>query len=116
MIPRVWWAASVSRALGGRAVPARVVCLPPAMNHPVKVAERIATLDILSGGRVHFGMGKGGTQQEAGTFGYDLNELQPMIDESMYLILQQTVGKGYNTPDAVSLLTDYVRVYQQPAV
>lgn len=63
-----------------------VVCLPPAMNHPVKVAERIATLDILSGGRVHFGMGKGGTQQEAGTFGYDLNELQPMIDESMYLI------------------------------
>jgi len=63
-----------------------VVCLPPGMNHPVKVAERIATLDILSNGRVHFGMGKGGTQQEAGTFGYDLNELQPMIDESMYLI------------------------------
>ena len=63
-----------------------VVCLPPAMNHPVKVAERIATLDILSGGRVHFGMGKGGTQQEAGTFGYDLAELPPMIDESMYLI------------------------------
>ncbi len=63
-----------------------VVCLPPGMNHPVKVAERIATLDILSGGRVHFGMGKGGTQQEAGTFGYDLNELQPMIDEAMYLI------------------------------
>ena len=24
-----------------------VVCLPPMMNHPVKVAERIATLDIL---------------------------------------------------------------------
>jgi alkanesulfonate monooxygenase SsuD/methylene tetrahydromethanopterin reductase-like flavin-dependent oxidoreductase (luciferase family) len=63
-----------------------VVCLPPAMNHPVKVAERIAMLDILSGGRVHFGMGKGGTQQEAGTFGYDLAELPPMIDESMYLI------------------------------
>lgn len=63
-----------------------VVCLPPAMNHPVKVAERIATLDILSEGRVHFGVGKGGTQQEAGTFGYDLATLQPMIDESMYLI------------------------------
>jgi alkanesulfonate monooxygenase SsuD/methylene tetrahydromethanopterin reductase-like flavin-dependent oxidoreductase (luciferase family) len=31
-------------------------------------------------------MGKGGTQQEAGTFGYDLKELQPMIDEAMYLI------------------------------
>lgn len=63
-----------------------VVCLPPAMNHPVKVAERIAMLDILSDGRVHFGMGKGGTQQEAGTFGYDMEDLPPMIEESMYLI------------------------------
>jgi alkanesulfonate monooxygenase SsuD/methylene tetrahydromethanopterin reductase-like flavin-dependent oxidoreductase (luciferase family) len=63
-----------------------VVCLPPAMNHPIKVAERIATLDILSEGRLHFGVGKGGTQQEAGAFGYDLEKLQPMIDESMYLI------------------------------
>jgi alkanesulfonate monooxygenase SsuD/methylene tetrahydromethanopterin reductase-like flavin-dependent oxidoreductase (luciferase family) len=63
-----------------------VVCLPPAMNHPVKVAERIATLDILSKGRLHFGVGKGGTQQESGTFGYNLEDLPPMIDESMYLI------------------------------
>jgi alkanesulfonate monooxygenase SsuD/methylene tetrahydromethanopterin reductase-like flavin-dependent oxidoreductase (luciferase family) len=63
-----------------------VVCLPPAMNHPIKVAERIATLDIMSRGRVHFGIGKGGTQQEAGSFGYDLGTLQPQIDEMMYLI------------------------------
>ncbi|HET8882366.1 MAG TPA: LLM class flavin-dependent oxidoreductase [Solimonas sp.] len=63
-----------------------VVCLPPAMNHPVKVAERIAMLDLLSHGRVHFGVGKGGTQQEAGTFGYDLATLNPQIDEAMYLI------------------------------
>ncbi|MDP9585313.1 UNVERIFIED_ORG: non-ribosomal peptide synthetase component E (peptide arylation enzyme) [Burkholderia contaminans] len=63
-----------------------VVCLPPAMNHPIKVAERVALLDILSGGRVRFGVGKGGSQQEAGAFGYDLNELRPMIDESMYLV------------------------------
>lgn len=70
-----------------------VVCLPPAMNHPIKVAERIATLDILSKGRVHFGVGKGGTQQEAGAFGYNLDELQPMIDESMYLIPKIMVEK-----------------------
>lgn len=63
-----------------------VVCLPPAMNHPIKVAERIATLDILSKGRLHFGVGKGGTQQEAGSFGYNLRDLPPMIEEAMYLI------------------------------
>jgi len=63
-----------------------VICLPPQMNHPVKVAERCATLDILSGGRLHVGFGKGGTQQEAGTFGYQLEELRPMIEEAMRLV------------------------------
>lgn len=63
-----------------------VICLPPKMNHPVKVAERCAALDILSGGRLHVGFGKGGTQQEAGTFGYQLEDLPPMIDEAMRLV------------------------------
>ncbi|HPG27632.1 MAG TPA: LLM class flavin-dependent oxidoreductase, partial [Myxococcota bacterium] len=55
-----------------------VICLPPNMNHPVKVAERCAALDILSNGRLQVGFGKGGTQQESGTFGYDLEKLPPM--------------------------------------
>lgn len=63
-----------------------VICLPPQMNHPVKVAERCATLDILSGGRLHVGFGKGGTEQEAGTFGYEKAQLPPMIEEAMYLV------------------------------
>lgn len=63
-----------------------VVCLPPMMNHPIKVAERISMLDILSNGRVHFGMGKGGTQQEAGCFGYQKPDAVSMLDEMMYLI------------------------------
>jgi alkanesulfonate monooxygenase SsuD/methylene tetrahydromethanopterin reductase-like flavin-dependent oxidoreductase (luciferase family) len=63
-----------------------VICLPPKMNHPVKVAERCAALDILSDGRLHVGFGKGGTQQEAGTFGYRLEDLPPMITEAMYLV------------------------------
>lgn len=63
-----------------------VICLPPKMNHPVKVAERCATLDILSGGRLHVGFGKGGTEQEAGTFGYAKADLAPMIDEAMRLV------------------------------
>lgn len=85
-----------------------VVCLPPAMNHPVKVAERIATLDILSNGRVHFGMGKGGTQQEAGTFGYDLAALQPMIDESMYLIPKIMVQ------DEIEHDGEYIQIPRRP--
>ena len=63
-----------------------VVCLPPKMNHPIKVAERIGMLDILSKGRVHFGIGKGGTPTEAGAFGYELSELTEAVDEATYLI------------------------------
>ncbi len=63
-----------------------VICLPPKMNHPVKVAEHCAMLDILSNGRLHVGFGKGGTEQEAGTFGYSKAELAPMIEEAMRLV------------------------------
>jgi alkanesulfonate monooxygenase SsuD/methylene tetrahydromethanopterin reductase-like flavin-dependent oxidoreductase (luciferase family) len=63
-----------------------VVCLPFKMNHPIKVAERVATLDILSRGRVHFGVGKGGTVQETGAFDTKLEDVTAQVDESMYLI------------------------------
>jgi alkanesulfonate monooxygenase SsuD/methylene tetrahydromethanopterin reductase-like flavin-dependent oxidoreductase (luciferase family) len=63
-----------------------VVCLPFKMNHPIKVAERVATLDLLSRGRLHFGVGKGGTIQETGAFGTPMELVTPQVDESMYMI------------------------------
>ena len=35
-----------------------IVLLPPAYNPPARVAERIATLDLVSNGRVEFGTGE----------------------------------------------------------
>jgi alkanesulfonate monooxygenase SsuD/methylene tetrahydromethanopterin reductase-like flavin-dependent oxidoreductase (luciferase family) len=63
-----------------------VICLPFNMNHPIKVAERVATLDILSKGRLHFGVGKGGTRQETGAFDTPMDMVTPQVDESMYMI------------------------------
>jgi alkanesulfonate monooxygenase SsuD/methylene tetrahydromethanopterin reductase-like flavin-dependent oxidoreductase (luciferase family) len=63
-----------------------VVCLPFRMNHPVKVAERIAMLDILSKGRVDFGIGKGGTAQEAGAFQTETLEIPAQLEESARMI------------------------------
>lgn len=77
-----WVAGATSRIGIGHGV----ICLPPKLNHPVKVAERCATLDIVSGGRLHVGFGKGGTEQEAGTFGYRKADLGPMVDEAMRLV------------------------------
>src|SRR3569833_1020573 len=42
--------------------------MPPSVNHPARVAERIASLDIVSDGRVEFGTGEGATEMELGGF------------------------------------------------
>ena len=63
-----------------------VVCLPFRMNHPVKVAERIAMLDILSKGRVDFGIGKGGTPQEAGAFQTEIEDIPAQLEEAARII------------------------------
>ena len=39
------------------------------INHPARVAERVATLDLLSGGRVEFGTGESSSEAELGGFG-----------------------------------------------
>src|SRR5437870_13503509 len=35
-----------------------IVQIPPQVNHPARVAERIATLDLISDGRLEFGTGE----------------------------------------------------------
>jgi alkanesulfonate monooxygenase SsuD/methylene tetrahydromethanopterin reductase-like flavin-dependent oxidoreductase (luciferase family) len=72
-----------------------VVCLPFRMNHPVKVAERIAMLDILSKGRVEFGIGKGGTPQEAGAFQTEMDEIPAQLEESARMIPRMWMSEEY---------------------
>jgi alkanesulfonate monooxygenase SsuD/methylene tetrahydromethanopterin reductase-like flavin-dependent oxidoreductase (luciferase family) len=45
-----------------------VTLLPHRYNHPIRVAERLATLDVLSGGRVLWGTGKSASLVEQGAF------------------------------------------------
>ena len=40
--------------------------MPPKYNHPARVAERIATLDLVSNGRVEFGTGESASLMELG--------------------------------------------------
>src|SRR5262249_42758525 len=41
-------------------------------NHPARVAERVAVLDLLSNGRVEFGMGESASITELTPFGRDM--------------------------------------------
>lgn len=57
-----------------------VVCVPQ-FNHPVRIAERTAVLDILSGGRLEVGTGRSATWTELGGFQADPDETKKTWDE-----------------------------------
>jgi alkanesulfonate monooxygenase SsuD/methylene tetrahydromethanopterin reductase-like flavin-dependent oxidoreductase (luciferase family) len=64
-----------------------VVCVPQ-MNHPVRVAERAATLDILSGGRLEVGTARSSTWTELGGFQVDPDQTKKMWDEYVRVLPQ----------------------------
>ena len=57
-----------------------VVCVPE-MNHPIRVAERCATLDIISGGRLEVGTARSSTWTELGGFNVDPDDTKKTWDE-----------------------------------
>jgi alkanesulfonate monooxygenase SsuD/methylene tetrahydromethanopterin reductase-like flavin-dependent oxidoreductase (luciferase family) len=64
------------------------VLLPQPYNHPVRVAERIGALDIVSNGRLEVGFARSTTLCEMGGFGVDPNDTRPMMDEALEIIPQ----------------------------
>jgi len=49
-----------------------IIQTSPLYNHPARTAERIATLDLLSNGRVEFGSGESATTGEMGGFNVEM--------------------------------------------
>jgi alkanesulfonate monooxygenase SsuD/methylene tetrahydromethanopterin reductase-like flavin-dependent oxidoreductase (luciferase family) len=67
------------------------VLLPPGYNHPARVAERIATLDLVSGGRVEFGTGESSAELELGGFRIPRADKRDMWQESLGAIARMFV-------------------------
>src|SRR2546429_9618716 len=59
-----------------------IVLAPPPYNHPARVAERIATLDLVSNGRVDFGTGESASRAELEGFGITPAERRAMWREN----------------------------------
>ena len=57
-----------------------VVCVPE-INHPIRVAERAAMLDIVSGGRLELGTARSSTWTELGGFNVDPDDTKKTWDE-----------------------------------
>jgi alkanesulfonate monooxygenase SsuD/methylene tetrahydromethanopterin reductase-like flavin-dependent oxidoreductase (luciferase family) len=56
-------------------------------NQPHRVAERVATLDLLSGGRVDFGMGEGAGPAELHPFGIRVRDRRERWEEAVRAII-----------------------------
>ena len=65
-----------------------IVQTPPPFNHPARVAERVATLDLVSGGRVDFGTGESSSEAELGGFGIDPEQKRAMWEEGLRVALR----------------------------
>ena len=63
-----------------------IVLLPFRINHPLRVAERIATLDVLSNGRVDFGGGRAIAESELAVTRSILNVTRAQWEESLAII------------------------------
>lgn len=57
-----------------------IVQIPPGVNHPAREAERIATLDLISDGRVDFGTGESSSPAELGGFLVDRDRRRAGLD------------------------------------
>ena len=78
----------------------------PNYNHPARTAEGLATLDLLSDGRLEFGIGEGATRLELGAFGIAAKTKRARALEAAEQICNMMVltpypgfeGEGFSMP------------------
>ena len=71
--------------------------ITPPVNHPARVAEKVAMLDHLSNGRLEFGVGRGSSTTEQRGFGIEDPELtREMVAESLPEIVRMWRDEPYS--------------------
>jgi luciferase family oxidoreductase group 1 len=73
-----------------------VTVLP--FNHPVRIAEEIALLDLISDGRVDFGVGRGFQPIEYRGFHVDQSQSHEIFDEALDIVLQAWAEQRVDYP------------------
>jgi alkanesulfonate monooxygenase SsuD/methylene tetrahydromethanopterin reductase-like flavin-dependent oxidoreductase (luciferase family) len=72
-----------------------IVQIPPPVNHPARVAERVATLDLLCDGRLDFGTGEASSAAELGGFLVDRRRKRAMWEDAMDAIVRMLVEEPF---------------------
>jgi alkanesulfonate monooxygenase SsuD/methylene tetrahydromethanopterin reductase-like flavin-dependent oxidoreductase (luciferase family) len=82
MVIAGWVAARTSRIRIGTAI----VVLP--FHNPLRLAEQVATVDLMSGGRLDLGVGRGYQSAEYDAFGVSMDESKARFAECMDVLLK----------------------------
>jgi alkanesulfonate monooxygenase SsuD/methylene tetrahydromethanopterin reductase-like flavin-dependent oxidoreductase (luciferase family) len=85
--PEVFYGAVTQRTKNIR-IAHGVRLLPFNFNHPIKVAEQAAVLDIMSNRRVDLGTGRSTTAQELDGFGVDYDRTREEVKEALEIIVK----------------------------
>jgi len=72
-----------------------IVQLPVGFNHPARVAERIATLDLVSDGRAEFGTGESSSEAELGGFGVERATKRAQWNEALDVVTRLMVEEPF---------------------
>jgi alkanesulfonate monooxygenase SsuD/methylene tetrahydromethanopterin reductase-like flavin-dependent oxidoreductase (luciferase family) len=72
-----------------------ILPLPPGYQHPARVAETVATLDLVSGGRVELGTGETSSGAELGGFGVDRETKRAQWDEALDVVTRMFVEEPF---------------------
>ena len=93
-----------------------VVCVPE-FNHPIRIAERCAVMDIVSGGRLNVGTGRSATWTELGGFRANPDETKKTWDEFVHCLPKMWTeerfsyqGRSWSMPQRAIL----PKPYQKP--
>src|SRR5467141_153289 len=68
------------------------------LHHPVDLAEQLAVLDVVSGGRLDVGIGRGGTLQDYQTFQSDRDDSRARVEEGVALMRRSWSGAPFDFP------------------
>ena len=74
-------------------IPILLAAVPIPFWDPVRLAEEICTLDIISGGRVSYAFGIGHRAEEYEHFGVDMSARGKLADEKVALLLRLLAGE-----------------------
>jgi len=91
-----------------------IVQLPFNFNHTARVAERIATLDLISDGRVEFGTGEASSEAELGGFRIERAEKRAQWEEALDIVTRMFVEAPFAGHESESFSMPVRNVVPKP--